>query len=119
MVLSEIAEETFHRVQPGFAGGGEVETKAPAAFQPLFHSRMLLDRIVIGDQTKLLPAEVRGRALFNTSASPDAGAAPGTLAAQRRPARNLFGSPSYLHIRDIGDRVKSELTSQKGWIAIG
>ena len=46
----EVAEEAFHHVQPGSAGGGEVQMEARMLGQPRFDLGMLVRGIVIQDQ---------------------------------------------------------------------
>src|SRR5229473_6574810 len=53
-VLSEVAEETLHHVQPGTAGGGEVHVEARMAGQPLLDLGVFVCGIVIRDQMDLL-----------------------------------------------------------------
>src|SRR5713226_5497587 len=53
-VLSEVAEESLHHVEPGTAGGGEVHMEAPMAGQPLVDLGMFVRGIVIRDQIDLL-----------------------------------------------------------------
>src|SRR6266536_6522852 len=52
-IVSEVAKETFHHVQPRRAGGSEVEMKAGMPCQPALHFRMFMGGIVIADQVQL------------------------------------------------------------------
>src|SRR5208282_6593824 len=52
-VLSQVAEETFHHVEPGGAGGSEVQMKAWMPCQPAPHLGVLMGGVVIADQVKL------------------------------------------------------------------
>ncbi len=50
-ILSEVAKETFHHVQPGRAGGSEVQMKARMPRQPALHFGMFVGGIVVADQS--------------------------------------------------------------------
>ena len=49
-VLSEVAEETLHHVEPRRTGGGEVHVESGAAREPALHLGMLMRRVVVADQ---------------------------------------------------------------------
>src|SRR5579883_3513217 len=49
-VLSEVAEEALHHVEPRCAGGSEMRVAAWMACQPALHLRMLVSRVVVADQ---------------------------------------------------------------------
>ena len=52
-IVSEVAKETFHHVQPRRAGRSEVEMKARMSRQPALHFGMFMGGIVIADQVQL------------------------------------------------------------------
>ncbi len=52
-VLSQIAKEAFHHVEPGTARRREVEVKARMTAQPSLHLRMFVRGIVIDDQMQI------------------------------------------------------------------
>jgi len=51
-ILSEVAKEAFHHVEPGRAGGSEVQMKARMSLQPALDLGVLVGGIVIADQVK-------------------------------------------------------------------
>ena len=52
-ILRQVAEETFHHVQPRRAGRSEVQMKARVPRQPALHFGVLMGGVVIADQVKL------------------------------------------------------------------
>src|SRR5208283_281035 len=52
-ILSEVAKEAFHHVQPRRAGGREVQMKARVPRQPALHFGVLMGGVVIADQVEL------------------------------------------------------------------
>ncbi len=49
-VLSEVAEETLHHVQPRCTGRGEVHVEPWMAGEPALNFGMLMSRVVVADQ---------------------------------------------------------------------
>ena len=49
-VLSEVAEEAFHHVEPRCTGRSEVHVEPWVALEPALHLGMLMGRVVVGDQ---------------------------------------------------------------------
>ncbi len=52
-VLSQVAKEAFHHVEPGGAGGSEVQMKARMPCQPALHLGMFMGSVVIANQVQL------------------------------------------------------------------
>ena len=52
-ILSQVAKETFHHVQPGRAGGSEVQMKARVSRQPALDFGVLVSGVVVADQVEL------------------------------------------------------------------
>jgi hypothetical protein len=52
-ILSQVAKEAFHQVEPGRAGGSEVQMKARMPREPGLHFVMFMVGIVIADQVQL------------------------------------------------------------------
>ena len=52
-ILSQVAKEAFHHVEPGRAGGSEVQMKSRMPRQPALHFGMFMGGIVIADQVQL------------------------------------------------------------------
>jgi len=49
-VLSQVAEKAFHHIQPGAAGGREVDLEAGMASKPALHFFVFVGGIVVDDQ---------------------------------------------------------------------
>ena len=54
LLVRNVAEEVLHHVQPQCRGGREVHCDARVLGQPLPHDRMLVGRVVVGDQVQRL-----------------------------------------------------------------
>jgi len=52
-ILSEVTKEAFHHIEPGRAGGSEVQMKARVSHQPALDLRVLMGGVVIADQVQL------------------------------------------------------------------
>ena len=52
-ILSQVAKEAFHHVEPGRAGGSEVQMKARMPSQPALHFGVFMGGVVIADQVQL------------------------------------------------------------------
>ena len=46
----DFGEEAFHQIDPGTAGGGEMDDKARMAKQPALHARHFVGGVVVHDQ---------------------------------------------------------------------
>ena len=57
-LVGELAKEAFDEVEPGGAGGSEVNVNAGMFFQPGADSGMLVGGVVVGDE---MQRELRGR----------------------------------------------------------
>src|ERR1017187_4585220 len=52
-ILSQVAKEAFHHIEPRRAGGSEVQMKTRMACQPAPHFEMPMSGVVIADQVQL------------------------------------------------------------------
>src|SRR2546427_13309980 len=49
----DLAEEPFHQIQPGAAGGDEVHVESRMTRQPTHHPRMLVRGVIVYDQMQV------------------------------------------------------------------
>lgn len=52
-ILSQVAKETFHHVEPRRAGGGEMQMKARVPLEPALYFGVLMGGVVIADQVEV------------------------------------------------------------------
>src|ERR1017187_8833349 len=52
-IVSQVAKETLHPVQPRGTGGSEVQRKARVSSQPALHVGMFMGRVVVANQGQL------------------------------------------------------------------
>src|ERR1700735_5688455 len=61
-LFGHVSKEALHHIEPGRAGGREMQVKARTLGQPSLHRGMLMRRVIVQDQVELT---IRRRLLIN------------------------------------------------------